>query len=87
MSIDEIRKLHYKQEGREEGLAKGREEEREQSRLKDVERVIKLLNKKFKNVDETVIGKVKLLDSDSLNSIIEDIFDIETMEDLKRYGI
>ncbi|QXE18572.1 Rpn family recombination-promoting nuclease/putative transposase [Clostridium sp. 001] len=87
MSIDEIRKLHYKQEGREEGLAKGREEEREQSRLKDVERVIKLLNKKFKNVDETVIGKVKLLDSDSLNSIIEDIFDIETIEDLKRYGI
>ncbi|OAA84806.1 Rpn family recombination-promoting nuclease/putative transposase [Clostridium ljungdahlii] len=91
MSIDEIRRLHYKQEGREEGreegLAKGREEEREQARLKDVERVIKLLNKKFKNVDEAVIEKVKLLDSDSLNSIIEDIFDIETIEDLKRYGI
>ena len=87
MSIDEIRKLHYKQEGREEGIEEGREEGREQSRLKDVERVIKLLNKKFKNVDEAVIEKIKLLDSDRLNSIIEDIFDIETIEDLAKYGI
>ncbi|OAA84803.1 DUF4351 domain-containing protein [Clostridium ljungdahlii] len=79
MSIDEIRRLHYKQEGR--------EEEREQSRLKDAERVITFLNKKLKNVDEAVIEKVKLLDSDSLNSIIESIFDIETIEDLRRYGI
>ncbi|NMM61749.1 DUF4351 domain-containing protein [Clostridium sp. P21] len=87
MSIDEIRRLHYKQEGKEEGKEEGREEEREQSRLKDVERVIKLLNKKFNNVDEVIIESVKVLDSNKLNSIIEDILDIENIEDLDKYGV
>lgn len=83
MSIDEIRRLHYKQEGKEEG----REEEREQSRLKDIERVIKLFNKKFNNVDQAIIQNVKVLDSNKLNSIIEDILDIESIEDLEKYGV
>nr|WP_278246453.1 DUF4351 domain-containing protein [Clostridium drakei] len=59
----------------------------EQSRLKNVEMVIKLLNKKFKNVDGDVIEKIKVLNSDILNLIIEDILDIESIEDLKKYGI
>ncbi|AWI05725.1 DUF4351 domain-containing protein [Clostridium drakei] len=49
--------------------------------------VIKLLNKKFKNVDGDVIEKIKVLNSDILNLIIEDILDIESIEDLKKYGI
>lgn len=81
MSIDEIRRLHYKQEGREEA----REEEKEQSRLKDVERVLKLINKKFKYSDRTFDEKIKKASSDKLNLIIEDILDIESLEDLERY--
>ncbi|AWI05724.1 DUF4351 domain-containing protein [Clostridium drakei] len=84
MSIDEIRRLHYKQEGKEEGREEGIAEAIEQSRLKNVEMVIKLLNKKFKNVDGDVIERIKVLSSDSLNLIIEDILDIESIEDLKK---
>lgn len=80
MNIDEIRRLHYKQEWKEDGVA----EAIEQSRLKNVEMVIKLLNKKFKNVDGDVIERIKVLSSDSLNLIIEDILDIESIEDLKK---
>jgi predicted transposase YdaD len=56
-----------KDEGREEG----RIEEKEQSRLKDVERVLKLLIKKFKVLDNTLEEKIKVADSQKLNVIIE----------------
>jgi hypothetical protein len=77
LSIDEIRRLHYRQEGK--------EEEREQSRLKDVERVLKLLNKKFKNLDEGIKEKIRNLDSEKLNIIIEEILDIESLRDVEKY--
>lgn len=81
MSVDEIRKIHYTQKGREEG----REEEKEQNRLKDVKRVVKLVNRKFKYLDRTFDEKIKKASSDELNLIIENILDIEKLEDLTRY--
>jgi hypothetical protein len=77
LSIDEIRRLHYRQEGK--------EEEREKSRLKDVERVLKLLNKKFKDLDEDIKEKIRNLDSEKLNIIIEEILDIESLKDVEKY--
>jgi hypothetical protein len=81
VSIDEIRRLHYKQEGKQEGI----EQEREQSRLKDVERVLKLLAKKFKDLDEGSKEKIRDLDSEKLNKIIEEILDIESLKDVEKY--
>lgn len=66
---------------REEGI----EEQKEKSRLKDVELVLKLLTKKFKNLDDIIVNKVSVLDSNKLNSILEAILDIETLEDLENY--
>lgn len=81
LSIDEIRRLHYE----EKGVEKGREEEREQSRLKDVERVLKLVMKKFKDIDEDLKEEIKRADNEKLNLIIEEILDIESLEDVKKY--
>ncbi|UZQ49457.1 Rpn family recombination-promoting nuclease/putative transposase [Clostridium kluyveri] len=74
-----------KEEGIEQGIKRGREEEKEQTRLKDVERVLKLVNKKFNYSDRAFDERVKKASSDELNLIIENILDIERMEDLTRY--
>jgi len=64
---------------------RGMEKEREKSRLKDVERVLKLLEKKFKDVDAAIKEKVTKSHSDKLNLIIENILDIESLEEVKKY--
>ncbi|MFL0194288.1 Rpn family recombination-promoting nuclease/putative transposase [Clostridium sp. WILCCON 0269] len=74
-----------KEEGIEQGIKKGREEGREQARLRDVKRVLKLVNRKFNYSDRTFDEKIKKANSDELNLIIENILDIERMEDLTRY--
>jgi hypothetical protein len=56
-------------------------------RLKDLERVLKLLNKKFKGLDEDSKEKIRDLDSEKLNIIIEEILDIESLRDVERYII
>ncbi|MTK11526.1 MAG: DUF4351 domain-containing protein, partial [Clostridiaceae bacterium] len=70
---------------REEGIEKGIEKEREKSRQKDVERVLKLLTKKFKSLDDVSKKKIEKLDSDKLNSIIENILDIESLQEVEKY--
>jgi len=77
MSVDEIRKIHYTQKGREEG--------REEARLRDVERVLKLINKKFNYSDRTFNERIKKASSNELNLIIENILDIEKLEDIDGY--
>ncbi|PRR83078.1 DUF4351 domain-containing protein [Clostridium vincentii] len=85
MTVDQIRKLHYKQEGREEGREEGIEKEKEKSRLKDVERVIKLLTRKIGALDNSFIEKIEKFNSDKLNLIIENILDIENLEEVEKY--
>lgn len=62
----------------------GREEEKEQSRLKDVERVLKLLIRKFKAVDKILEEKIRVANSEKLNIMIEEILDIEDLVDVER---
>ncbi|WP_297421942.1 DUF4351 domain-containing protein [Clostridium sp.] len=68
-----------------EGIEKGREKERESSRLKDIGRVKNLLIKKFGDINNDYNKKIENLDSDRLNLIIEDILDIKNLEDIKKY--
>ncbi len=63
---------------REEGMEKGIEK----ARQKDVEIVIKLLTKKFGNLDDVLKEKIEKLDSDKLSSIIENILDIESLQEV-----
>jgi transcription termination factor NusB len=68
-----------------ETFEKTREEEREKSRQKDVERVLKLLTRKFKSLDDMFKKKIEKLDSDKLNWIIENILDIESIQEVEKY--
>ena len=62
----------------------GRKEEEEKNRLKDIERVIKLLIRKFKVVDIILENKIRAASSEKLNLIIEDILDIEDLIDVEK---
>ncbi len=66
-----------KQEGKEEGREEGREEK--------VELLIKQLRKKLNGLPKNYEDKIKTLSNDKIESIGVDIFDIEKVEDLKRY--
>jgi hypothetical protein len=54
----------------------------EKARQKDVEIVLKLLTKKFGNLDNVLKEKIEKLDSDKLSSIIENILDIESLQEV-----
>ncbi len=70
MTIDEIRKLHYKEEGRGEGKA---------------ELLIKMLMKKFKNVPNEYKEKIKVLPEEKIEIIATEIFDLNSIEELEQY--
>ena len=78
-------KSFYDPKVEEKGINKGRDEEREKYRIQDVDRVLKLLQKKLINIDEPLKQSIRELITDKLNLIIEDILDIDTSEDLKKY--
>lgn len=78
MSIDEIRRLHYTEVGKEEGREEGREEGKS-------ELIIKQLTKKFKSLPEGYDEKVKKLSGEKLEQIALDILEIEKLEDLNKY--
>lgn len=67
---------------REEGI----EEEKKQGK-KEVkyEIIIKLLIQKFKELPEECIDKIKSLSYDTIETIVTDIFDMKSTEDLKKY--
>ncbi len=77
--------IEMKEKVEKEGIEKGREKERESSRLKDIGRVKNLLIKKFGDINNDYNKKIENLDSDRLNLIIEDILDIKNLEDIKKY--
>ena len=78
-------KVNGKVTGIKEVEEKGRDEEREKSRLKDVDRVLKLLSKKFINIDETLKRSLKDLNDEKFNFIIDNILEIKTLQDVQKY--
>ena len=64
MSIDEIRKLHYKEEGREEGIEKGREEGIE----KGIEQLI--LKQFKKGLSMEYIAEINELDLEYVKGVV-----------------
>ena len=79
-----VRERDIMETAKDEGREEGREEEKEQSRLKDVERVLKLLIKKFEAVDKILEEKIRIANSEKLTLIIEEILDIEDLVDVER---
>ncbi|EKQ58030.1 MULTISPECIES: Rpn family recombination-promoting nuclease/putative transposase [unclassified Clostridium] len=74
-----------KQKVRKETERETRKQERENIRLKDIERVKKLLTKKFGVLNNNYNKKIEELGSDNLNTIIDNILDIESINDLEKY--
>lgn len=78
MTIDEIRKMHYKAEGRKEGVSIGETKWKAYFLLKQ-------LIKKFEKLPEEYKKKISSLPADKLDVIGGDIFDLEKVEDLEKY--
>ena len=72
-------------EAERKGIEKGIKEGIEKARLKDVETVLKLLNKKFGNVNMEFNDKIQNLNGDKLKLIIENILYIDTLDQLREY--
>lgn len=83
--VSTMTKTLYDPEVERKGIEKGIEKEKEKSRLKDVDRVLKLLTKKFGTLSDAFKEKIKNMDSDNLNLIIENILDIENLEEIEKY--
>ena len=72
-------------EGREEGRAEGRAEGREEAKSALAKSTIKLLRKKFKDIPENIIESILKLSLEKIEKINGDLFDIESIEELKKY--
>ena len=66
-----------------EAIQEGIEQEKETVRLKDIQRVLKVLTKKIGCIDNQIRNNIEKLDSENLNLIIENILDIESIDDIK----
>ncbi|HAR87338.1 MAG TPA: hypothetical protein DCR69_16625 [Clostridium sp.] len=73
VGMTEVGKMIYN-EGKEEGLEKGK-----------AELLIKLLMKKFKILPDEYKEKIRNLSGDVIEHIGTEIFDMESLEDLKKY--
>lgn len=62
----------------EEGIEQGIE-------IGKLETLIKLLTKKFKEIPKCYMEEIKSLSEDKLDEIILDIFDMNSIQDLKKY--
>lgn len=71
-----------KEDGIEEGKAKGKIEGKIEGKT---EILIKQLSRKFKSLPEEYIEKIKTLPESIVENIATDIFDLESLEDLKKY--
>lgn len=68
------------EKGIEKGMEQGIKKSIENQRLKDIERVKKLLTKKFGIIDDKLGLKIEKADIEVLGVIIENILDVETIE-------
>ncbi len=69
------------QEGIKEGIQKGIDKEAENSRQRSIKSVRNLLTKKFGSLSPEVIAKLESAESDGLLRIIDNIFDLESLDD------
>jgi len=74
-----------RQEGRQEGIQEGRQEEKNETLYKTYKIAIRLLTKRFGKLPDEMRDKISQLDVESLEIIIESIFDYEKLEDVKKY--
>lgn len=68
----------WEQKGRVQGRAEGKVEGQ-------ADLLIRLLQKKFANVPPEMENQVKSLPAENLQQLAEAIFDLETIEDVKRF--
>lgn len=73
------------EKGMEKGMEQGQKKAKEEERIKDIERVKKLINKKFGSVNEKLRVKIENADIDHLGLVMENILDVETIEDIEKY--
>ncbi|MCM1988813.1 DUF4351 domain-containing protein [Oceanirhabdus seepicola] len=89
MEVKDMVKSFYdpkvEERGIQKGIKKGIQKEKEEARLKDVELVIKLLTKKFGEIDRYVKDKISKASYENLSIIIENILDIESLEEAMGY--
>ena len=77
-------------EGRQEGIRKGREEGRKEGKKEGLlegrrKTLIKLLTKKFEVLPDDMYVKIENSDSDVLETIIDEIFDLKSLDDINKY--
>jgi flagellar biosynthesis/type III secretory pathway protein FliH len=77
---------YAEEKGIEKGIEKGREEGRKEGRKEVLERMaIKLLIKKFNGLSKDYKKRLKKLDGEELEIIVDDIVDMEDITDLDKY--
>jgi len=81
VGMTEVGKMIYN-EGKEDGLEKGLQKGLEKGKA---ELLIKLLMKKFKILPDEYKEKIRNLSGDVIEHIGTEIFDMESLEDLKKY--
>lgn len=69
----------------EEGIKEGEEKGREDARKRNIKTVSKLLTKKFKIVPVEITNKIEKASIDQLETIIEEVLDLEKLEDVLKY--
>ncbi len=67
------------------GLQGARDEGREEGKSALAKSTIKLLRIKFKDVPDNIIESILKLSLEKIEKINGDVFDIETIEELKKY--
>lgn len=75
-------KLEGKIEGKQEGKIEGKLEAREETRLKNINRVKNFIKKKFDCNDEIIINKIEDSSFECLETIIDNILDIDSLDDI-----
>lgn len=59
--------------------------QKENSRLRDVKMVLKLLTKKFGTLNDVFKKKIRNMGSDNLNLLIKNILEIESLNEIEKY--
>ncbi|WP_058953351.1 Rpn family recombination-promoting nuclease/putative transposase [Clostridium tyrobutyricum] len=72
-------------EGKEEGMEKGMEKGREEVRKSISGSAIKLLTKKFVTLPEDMTERIEKLPIETLKTIIDNIFDLKSLDEVSKY--
>lgn len=75
----------FEQMAEERGLAKGLEKGLEQRIEKEKELIIRLLTRKLGTINTDLQTQVKALNIEDLETLAEDLFDMNSIEDLQQW--